>query len=84
MRAATNKLLLVGLELKLVLAGCLLYHLFLYFNGLYFKQNGPRSDYKAAGSGFIVFILMVKCSRKPLKLYFVISFDVIKQSTCIY
>ena len=84
MRAAPNKLLLVGLELKLVIAGCLLYHLLIYFDGLYFKQNGPKSDYKAAGSGFIVFVLMVKCSRKPLKLCLVISLVVIKQNTCIY
>ena len=41
MRAAPNKLLLVGLELKLVIAGCLLYHLLIYFDGLYFKQNEP-------------------------------------------
>ena len=41
MRAAPYKLLLVGLELKLVLAGCLLYRLLIYFDSLYFKQNGP-------------------------------------------
>ena len=42
MRAAPNKLLLDVLELKLVLIGCLLYHLLIYFDGLYFKQNGPE------------------------------------------
>ena len=39
MRAAPNKLLLVGLELKLVIAGCMLYHLLIYFHGLYLKKK---------------------------------------------
>ena len=82
MRAAPNKLLLVGLELKLVIAVCLLYHLLIYFDGLYFKQKG--SDYRAARSGFIASISMVKCSRKPLKVCMVISFVVTKQNTFIY
>ena len=36
MRAAPNKLLLVGLELKLVIAGCLLYQLLIYFFFFFF------------------------------------------------
>ena len=78
MRAAPNKLLQVGLELKLVIAGCQLFHLLIYFDGFYFKQNGPRSDYSAAWSGFIAYISMVKCTRKPLQVCSEVSFVVIK------
>ena len=72
MRAAPSKLLLVGLELKLVLACCLLYRLLIYLMAYISNKmaQDQTSFYREACSGFIVFISMVKCWKKAFEIMF--------------